>query len=382
MWSFYEMRSRYLEGADMLKQALEFLTEQPRTEAIERSRMHTQVSLAWLHIRLGQLADAETCLHEALATYERLGIPPVVGVATDPRVALGIVASIRGDYHTMIRLGEEAVQLSEQYDHRWNRPFAYYLLTRAAVAQGDYEQAQHYAQQASLAAQASKDRWFLAYCLIELGNVALAQDQFALAKEHYQASYAIRQEFADREGMALALNRLGTVTFRQQSYAEARSLYQQSLDLYQELNDKGGLASTINGLGFVASGQADYETAAQYFRQALQIAQELHFAPLIVWILLGIGEMLLKTHQIERGVELLGLVEQHPAAEREARLRARHCLDRFRDQLSPDEFTALYERGQQLDLEHVTGSLLADLLVWQSAASASASQDISEDLRS
>ena len=348
------------------------MTQQPRTEAIERSRLHTQASLAWLHIRLGLLADAEKCLHEALATYERLGIPPVTGVATDPRVALGILASIRGDYDTMIRLGEEAVQLSEQYAHRWNRPFAYYLLTRAAIAQGDYEQAQHYARQASAAAQESKDRWFLAYCLIELGNVALAQDQFALAQEHYRASYVIRQEFADREGVALALNRLGTVTFRQQAYGEARSLYLQSLDLYRELNDRGGLASTLNGLGFVASEQADYATAAQHFQQALRIVQDLHFTPLVLWVLLGIGEMLLKTRQIERGVELLGLVEYHPAAEREARLRARRCLDRVRAQVPPDEFTAVHLRGQRLDLDHLTETLLTELLVWQSAVNTSA----------
>jgi predicted ATPase/DNA-binding SARP family transcriptional activator/pimeloyl-ACP methyl ester carboxylesterase len=361
LWFFYEIRSRYLEGAERLKQALEFLTAQPRTEAIEHAEVHTQVCLAWLHIRLGQLAEAEKCLTEASAAYERLGIPPVVGVATDPRVALGILASIRGDYDTMIELGEAAMRLSEQYDHRWNLPFAYYLLTRATLAQGNYERAQRYARQASTAAQESKNRWFLAYCLIELGNVALAQDQFAQAKEHYQASYVIRQEFADREGMALALNRLGTATLRQQSYTEARSLYQQSLDLYRELNDKGGLASTINGLGFVALGQADYDKAAQCFHQALQITHDLHFAPLALWVLLGVGEMLLETHQIERGVELLGLVEQHPAAEHEASLRALHCLDRFRDQLTPDEFTASYRRGRQLDLDQVIGTTLTSL---------------------
>jgi tetratricopeptide (TPR) repeat protein len=172
--------------------------------------------------------------------------------------------------------------------------------------------------------------------------------------------------------MALALNRLGTATFRQQSFEEARSLYLQSLELYRELDDKGGLASTINGLGFVAAGQADYETAAQHFRQALQIAHELQFTPLVLWILLGIGEMLLKNRQVERGVELLGLVEQHPAAEREASLRALHCLDRFRDQLTPAEFTASYRRGRQLDLNRIAAALLTDLLAWQSAGNSSA----------
>jgi hypothetical protein len=149
-------------------------------------------------------------------------------------------------------------------------------------------------------------------------------------------------------------------------------LYQQSYELYRELNDKGGLASTISGLGFVASGQSDYETAALHFRQALQITRELQFAPLTLWVLLGVGEMLLKTHQIERGVELLGLVEQHPAAEREASLRALHCLDRFRDQLTPEEFTASYRRGRQLDLDRVTAALLTDLLAWHATAIAPA----------
>ena len=77
--------------------------------------------------------------------------------------------------------------------------------------------------------------------------------------------------------------------------------------------------------------------------------------------------MLLKNRQIVRGVELLGLVEQHPAAEREASLRALRCLDRFRDQLTPDEFTASYRRGRQLDLDRVIEALLTDLLAWQSA---------------
>jgi tetratricopeptide (TPR) repeat protein len=162
------------------------------------------------------------------------------------------------------------------------------------------------------------------------------------------------------------------VTFRQQAYTEARSLYRQSLDLYQELDDKGGLASTLNGLGFVASEQADYATAAQYFRQALHIVQDLHFTPLALWVLLGIGEMLLKTRQVERGVELLGLVETHPAAEREARLRARRCLDHFRDQLPPAELLAVHQRGRRLDLDHITETLLTDLLVWQSAVNTSA----------
>ncbi len=365
LWPYYEYRCRYLEGASVLAQALACLLTQPTTEAIDRSRVLTQVSLAWLYIRLGRIVEAEECLTATMVIYEHRQMPPVIGVATDPRVALGIIASIQGNYADMVRLGEEAVRLSELHAHHWNRPYAFYLLTRAALIQGNYAQAKSYAQQASAAAQRTNDRWFLAYCQIELGNVALAQDEFEHGREHFQASYDIRREFEDREGMAIALNRLGTVALRQQHIAEAGAAYRQSLALYRELDDKGGLASTHNGLGFVAVADEDYAAAVQHFRRALQITQELHFAPLALWVLLGMGEMLLKTHQLERGVELLALVVHHPASEREAGRRAQRCLDRFRDQLPPNRFAASYQSGRQLELDSVTTRLLTDLLVLQ-----------------
>jgi len=166
------------------------------------------------------------------------------------------------------------------------------------------------------------------------------------------------------------------VALRQQHIAEAAAAYRQSLALYRELDDKGGLASTHNGLGFVAVADEDYAAAVRHFRRALQITQELHFAPLALWVLLGMGEMLLKTHQLERGVELLALVVHHPASEREAGRRAQHCLDRFRGQLPPDRFAASYQSGRQLELDSVTTRLLTDLLVWQSTSETPADERI------
>ena len=367
IWSFCEFRSRYLEGADLLTQALTVLPASAESaEAIGPIRAHALVLLAWLLIRLGRLTEAEEHSRAALALYEHLNIPPVPGVATDPRVALGILASIRGDYAAMTQWGEQAVQLAEKHEHRWNRPYAYYLLARAALVQGDYERAEAAAQQASQAAHAVSDRWFLAYCLNELGNVALARDEFDTAREHFQTGFVIRQEFDDREGMAIALNRLGTVALRAGDAAAAGQLYERSLALYRELDDKGGLASTLNGLGFVALARGDQAEACAYYQRALSIAHELHFVPLMLWILLGVGELLLRTQRAERGVELLALVIQHPAGEREAGLRARQCLDRFIASLPAQHFDATYQRSQASDLDAIAAQLLTDLLVWQS----------------
>lgn len=366
IWSFCEFRCRYLEGVNLLTQALDVLPARSADEALPPVRAHALVLLAWLLIRLGRLSEAEERATESLALHERLNLPPVPGVATDPRVALGILASIRGDTVAMTALGEQAVQLSEQHAHRWNRPYAYYLLARAALMQGDYDRAQINAQRASQAAQQSHDRWFLAYCLNELGNVALARDEFVSARDHFQASFVIRQEFDDREGMAIALNRLATAALRQGDTAEAGALYERSLGLYRELDDRGGLASTLNGLGFVAMACGNQTAAWGYYQQALAITHELRFAPLSLWVLLGVGELLLRTQRAERGVELLALVIHHPAGEREAARRAQHCLDRLGGALPSERYAASLQRGQAADLDTVSARLLTDLLVWQS----------------
>ncbi len=211
----------------------------------------------------------------------------------------------------------------------------------------------------------SSDRWFLAYCLNELGNVALARDEFATAREHFQASFVIRQEFDDREGMAVALNRLATAALRQGDAAEAGQLYERSLGLYRELDDRGGLASTLNGLGFVAMACGNQTAAWGYYHQALAITHELRFAPLTLWVVLGVGELLLRTQRAERGVELLALVIHHPAGEREAARRAQHCLDQLGSVLPPERYAASLKRGQAADLDAVSARLLTDLLVWQ-----------------
>jgi len=76
LWPYYEYRCRYLEGASVLAQALACLLTQPTTEAIDRSRVLTQVSLAWLYIRLGRIVEAEECLTAAMVIYEHRKIRP------------------------------------------------------------------------------------------------------------------------------------------------------------------------------------------------------------------------------------------------------------------------------------------------------------------
>jgi predicted ATPase/tetratricopeptide (TPR) repeat protein len=361
---FCQFQSRYLEGANAFEKASQNLMCLEVTEQTDLALVALLTELGWLYIRLGRIEQAKAVLAECQTIYRRLDIPAVPGEGTDPLLPLGIIALIKGDYAAAARLGEEARQLSEAHNHKGNLPFALYVLAGASKAQGDYESAQQYAQQACAAAEVVGDRWFMAYCLSELGTIAGALGDYAEAKQHYQASYSIREAFDDPEGMSVSLNHLAKIAITQEDYQEAKQLYQQSLAIYQQINDKGGLATSLNGLGTAACAMGEYQAARDHFEQSLQIARKIQYVTLTLSILIGIGDLLLRTGQKERGIELLSLASHHPASDLETRDRAQQCLERHRSEFTPEVFATATARGQGQDLETTAAALQANLATY------------------
>lgn len=326
---FNQFQSRYLETVTALQRAVDQLRQAQRPAQVEPVLAELLVGLSWACIRLGRLAEAEAAAAESQALYHRLALPLPPGYTTDPRLPLGVIALIRGDYAAAVRLGQEARQINELHSNLWNLQLADYILGRAALLQGQLEAAHHYAQQAYLTTQTTQDAWFKAYCLNELGHVAGALGDYPAAKGYYQASYLLREAFNDPEGMAVALNHLAELARRQADYRVARQLYQQTLTTYQKINDQGGLATSLNGLARIAVAQGDYPTAQQQFQKALQIVMAIQFVPLALSLLIGVGELLLRVGRTERGLALLRLAITHPAGDYETKADVQRLLSRY-----------------------------------------------------
>jgi predicted ATPase/DNA-binding CsgD family transcriptional regulator/Flp pilus assembly protein TadD len=358
---FCQIRGRYQEGEAILAAAARGLERQPPGQ--ERDQILAQVldSQGWLCIRLGQFDKARLALQHSLELYRELDLAPAPGMGTDPRTALGVLATVLGDYEEAARLGEEARQVSQVHDDLWNRMFAYYVLAGAALAQGQLEAAEGYARQGYADAEELNARWFRAYLLNELGHVARALGNYDQAREHYRTSYAMRQEFEDPEGMAVALNHLGQVALLQGDYAEAERLYRQSQAIYGEIGDRGGLATALDGLGRAARAQGDYQEAGQHIHDALHIADEIRFLPLTLSVLTSAGELLLDTGRAEPAAELLALVARHPAGEREALERARRLLDQCETRLDQGPFAGAVRRAEAGDLAWAVAAAQAQL---------------------
>jgi ATP/maltotriose-dependent transcriptional regulator MalT len=329
---FCHLKTRYREAAHLIDTALAAV---PESQAQQPVMVRLLSEMGWMTIRLGEFDRATQVLNQSQAIHQQFDLQPLPGQATDPRLGLSTLASIRGDYEQAEQLAQVARQTAVSQNHLSNLQMAYYQLASVAYAQGRYQQAQSYAQAACDVCRQTGDRWFMAYCLSEMGQAARALADYPAAQRHFEASYALREQFSDLEGMALALNNLGDVALRRQQAAAAHDLFARSVALYQQINDKGGLATAVHGVAKTAVAQADYEAAQQQFRQALTIADEIQYTPLLLAILAAIGHFLWQTGRVEAALSLLRPVVDHPAASQETKTAAQQQLRHIRTAASP-----------------------------------------------
>jgi ATP/maltotriose-dependent transcriptional regulator MalT len=277
-------------------------------------------------IRIGRFEQAMAGLERSQALFKELRLTAGYGMGSHPLAPLIVLTVIRGDYARAVALGRQLKGEMAEAGDKQNLGFACYGLTSAYLNLGQYDAALKNAEEAIRLFAEIGNHWISAYAHIELGNVHRATGRYAEAERHYRQSLTIRQDYKDPEGIAVATNHLGEISLLQHDYPVARELYEQSLAIYQKLNDQGGLAAAHHGLGQVAFQAGVADVAAHHFREALAIADKINFIPLLLSLLIDIGILMLNNHLKNRGVELLRLVQNHPASNQQQKEKAAALL--------------------------------------------------------
>jgi DNA-binding CsgD family transcriptional regulator len=79
--------------------------------------------------------------------------------------------------------------------------------------------------------------------------------------------------------------------------------------------------------------------------------------------LIGMAEVLLRTHQRERGMEMLALVWHHPASNQEMKDQAEQLAVQHTGRVTPDVYAAIWEQGKPRDLDSVVQELRVEFQV-------------------
>jgi len=320
---FYQYQSRYMEGNSALEDAVITLQKLPASKQRDMVLASVLCDLGWLRMRLGKIDQAEQGLLESIKLKGKHKTQLTLAQGLDPQIPLGVIASIRGDYSNTFQLGEKMLKESQAQGQVWNEQYSQYLLTRAAILKDDLKTAQGHAQKTYQLAKQNRDDWFMAYCLNELGNVTKALGDHATAKGYFLASYQLREEFDDPEGMAVALNYLGVIALKEKDLRKAHEHFQRSRTIYEDINDRGGLATSLNGLGTVFLMHREFKQARACFLDALRTCIEIQHSSLTTHVMTGIAQLLLNMGETRDVPQLLSLIANHPASERDTVEHAR-----------------------------------------------------------
>lgn len=282
---------------------------------------------------------------------------------------------------------------------------ALYQLSLTEVTYGNYADAQAYLDEALLLAQADSNQKLLANILYGMANVNFRIGNYSASETFARECINLCQEIGDDILRIYALNRLATsVAIDFSRISEAEAYLQTALELARRIGHEDGQRIVLGNLGWAAAGREDWDAGISYSEMVLALADEqgnvyaitiaannlaefylsadrqLEKIPPYLWkaltaakkstalasILIPIetaGRWKTLTKDAAKGLELVGLVNNHPAADASAKddLQIWLKANRHKIPLSDAEMITAMEAGKDLDLETVVEALLKEL---------------------
>ncbi len=299
--------------------------------------------------------EAERIFQESLARYQALDDAYGRAQSLD---GLGDVAARQGRHDDAQQHYEQGLALRREIGDMWGGAASLGSLGGLAGRQGRYNEARRWFEESLSLGRELQNPRGVAASLHNLSTVAYLQQEYAEAKHLRLETLAICREIGYRWGIASALKSLGDVAGRLGEYGEARRFLLQSLTLLEETGDRRSLAYALNSLGTVEQALGQQQEAKNYFRQAMQAAMEVEEPALALDVLTGIAQLCGAAGEVERALELVAFILQHPASEQQTRVQVEPLRAGFAARLSAEAAATAEARGRLLELDGIAAGIL------------------------
>ena len=305
LYSFWKMRSHWIEGRAWLRRALSQSTGLPdslaRARALDAAAL-LAVAQADTHAAL-QLAE------ENLAVSQKLGDSYRIACSL---FTLGKVWWKYKDFSKARSISEEGLKLYRAMSDPLSQHGlieSLHSLGHITINQNDLEAAAAYLQESLSISQKSGYTLGIAEVLGDLGLIAYLKKEYAAAHAYLVQSLELCRAGKFLAGEVSSLNRLGDLARCEGDYEQAGHHYEESLHLFQSIGDKDEIPSLLHNLGYVETQRRNYAKAVSLFREALVIHLETGNQAGIAECLVGIAGVSIWLGQAKYGARLLGKAE-------------------------------------------------------------------------
>ena len=246
---------------------------------------------------------------------------------------------------------------------------------------GDYEEASRLVAECQQLLEEKKEQLFYTYTLSTSGRLAAEYGALDEAEARHIDCLLQRKKLDYQSAISYTLSDLGTVAYLKGEYEKARGYFQESILLANELNLPYTTSRSLWGLGNLAVAEGDYTLAArffqesgltnirmiggpgwaalglnkwkeaeQYFRSCLQIMLEKGNKPLGLDALVGVAHLSAQTGAFMDALELLVLVQLHPASNYEIMRKAKKLWAKLTAELPSENILLAETKGSDINL--------------------------------
>ncbi|MBA3517232.1 MAG: tetratricopeptide repeat protein, partial [Rhizobiales bacterium] len=229
-------------------------------------RLAGAVGLYW-YIRKRRLTEARAWLERGLARTPDAGIP--ADVIAEATANASMLAHLQNDAERSEALAEEALALYERLGMPGEVAWVRYLLAIPVYMQGDCDRAERLYQTALDSFRAAGDRQWTAEALLGVANIAIDRDEHERAAACYEEVLSLAAGGGvSASVLGMALSGYGFLARARGDSTRAHRLLCQSLAIWQQLNDPGSIAVCLEAIAGVVCGLGAPGRAARLFGAA------------------------------------------------------------------------------------------------------------------
>jgi predicted ATPase len=296
LFHFYELNSRYQEGAEAFRRAAEALRARDDDQP---NALLGKVLTRWSRFceRVGRSEQARELATESVAIARQYGDRREEALATK---ALAHAAWRLYEYDEAKRRAEEALAIFEEVGDRWGMALSLHMLADTLWYRGESGKARPTYQKSLALYRESGDRWGVGRLLSRMGLMTAYQlGELAEARQLLEESRATLAKIGDRPGMAESIGRLGIVAGLMGEYEESRRLLREYVALGKELGDRERVAYGLGLLGIIVLWEGAPEEAEGYLQEGIATARETDDPWCVALATAGLGELAYERGQYE-----------------------------------------------------------------------------------
>ena len=315
--------------------------------------------LGWANMNLGQIELTQLYHQRSLPLLRKHGPPNLLAWTL---FELGEMARERGDYGEARTYLEDAEEVCEAIGYHFALLSCLLGLGQTAEAVGRYRAAQTYYKQAVDLRDYVGDAGDIAMCLMFLTRVTLALGDGQDAKGYLRELQVFCENSANQITRGCYEYACGELAQRQGRLEAAETHYRQSVEIMRSTRRRVVALLALLSLGQVYRLLGDDLRAEAHFREGLHEAWQRSAKGPALEAISGIAAILARQRKWERALEIVTLVQMHPASSWRAKQQAEELQNELREVPAVERLAASLPRGTTRPLETVIAELQTELV--------------------